>query len=530
MKKNDVKTKRTRIDFHPRFFLVLGAFLFETTLVILFFLLLFLTDWSDYYVYSSAVLMVLNFIFAIFIVNSQSQINYKVSWLAVILGLPVIGLVLYILYAYKITTRTLKKLEKNPLNQFMSQESKRYDDHEIIENLKSKDNNFANIAITNSNHCFPIYNNTNIKYYDMGEKAVEDIVNALKNAKKFIFIEFFIIEYGQFYDLIFNTLIEKANEGLDIRLVYDDFGCSTYLPKNFDALLRKKGIKAYKFNPIKPTMNIRQNSRDHRKIIVIDGIYAFTGGCNIGDEYINKKNRFGIWKDNFIFIEGEATQSLTTIFLSNYFLYSKDADLNLDKFSFKENKYLLKNEIINSSSFIQPIAGIPYSQKFILRNAFLSMINRASKYIYLSTPYLIPDNELITALINASNSGVEVKIFTPGIPDKKMVYQATKSYYPLFLLNGIKIYEFTPGFNHEKTMIVDDKIAITGTCNFDFRSFYLHFENSVLIYEDDVILEMKKSFEDMEKVSKKQPLDKYINVKLFRKIYWSILRLISPLL
>lgn len=193
-----MKTKRTRIDFHPRFFLVLGAFLFETALVISFFLLLFLNDWSDYYVYSSAVLMVLNFIFAIFIVNSQSQINYKVSWLAVILGLPVIGLVLYILYAYKITTRTLKKLEKNPLNQFMSQESKRYDDHEIIENLKSKDNNFANIAITNSNHCFPIYNNTNIKYYDMGEKAVEDIVNALKTQKNLYLLNFLSLNMANF--------------------------------------------------------------------------------------------------------------------------------------------------------------------------------------------------------------------------------------------------------------------------------------------------------------------------------------------
>ena len=295
-------------------------------------------------------------------------------------------------------------------------------------------------------------------------------------------------------------------------------------------MLGKEGIKAFRFNKIKPTMNIRQNCRDHRKIIVVDGVKGFTGGCNLGDEYVNKHKRFGIWKDNFIYLEGEGIQNLITIFLSNYILCDPANNEDFAKFSFESHKQFLENEIINKESFVQPISSMPYTEKYVLRNCFLKMINMAKKRIYLSTPYLIPDNELQTALINAAKSGIEVIIFTPGIPDKKMVYQATKSYYSILLINGVKIYEYTPGFNHEKTMVIDDNLAITGTCNFDFRSFYLHFEESVVIYNDKEISKMIESFEGMKEVSTLQDVNKYLHVSFFRKIYWSILHLIAPLL
>ncbi len=530
MKEKNIKPKRRRKNFHPRFFLIAGAFALETLIVIAFVFLLFIDDFQEYFIWYSIIFCILNFIFALYITNSKVQINYKVSWLAVILGLPVVGAILYMLYAYKVTTRKLEKIENNKMSRFLRKQKSLYIKEDVLEELKNENLDFYNLASLNSNSNFPVYKNTNIKYYPMGEDAWDDILKCLKSAKEYIFMEYFIIEYGEFFDSIHEILKEKAKEGVDIRLIYDDFGCATYLPKNFDKLLKKEGIKAFRFNKIKPTMNIRQNCRDHRKIIVVDGVKGFTGGCNLGDEYINKHKRFGIWKDNFIYLEGEAIQNLITIFLSNYLLCDTKNEEDFSKFSYESHTKYLEKEVINNESYIQPISDMPYTEKYILRNCFLKMIMMAKKRIYLSTPYLIPDNELETALINAARSGIEVVIFTPGIPDKKMVYQATKSYYSLLLINGVKIYEYTPGFNHEKTMVIDDNLAITGTCNFDFRSFYLHFEESVVIYNDKEILKMIESFEEMKKVSTLQDANKYLHVSFFRKIYWGILHLIAPLL
>ena len=530
MKNKDIKPKRKRKDFHPRFFLIAGAFGLETLLVIALVFLLFVDDFQEYFIWYLIAFIIIDIILALYITNSKVQIDYKVSWLAVILALPVVGGILYLLYAYKVTTKKLAKIENNKMSRFLRKQKELYIKDEVLDEINEVNPEFHTLASLNSNSNFPLYNNTNLKYYPMGEDAWEDILNCLKSAKEYIFMEFFIVEYGEFFDSIHEVLKEKAKEGVDIRFIYDDFGCATYLPKNFDKMLGKEGIKAFRFNKIKPTMNIRQNCRDHRKIIVVDGVKGFTGGCNLGDEYVNRHKRFGIWKDNFIYLEGEGIQNLITIFLSNYILCDPTNNEDFAKFSFESHKQYLENEIINKESFVQPISSMPYTEKYVLRNCFLKMINMAKKRIYLSTPYLIPDNELQTALINAAKSGIEVIIFTPGIPDKKMVYQATKSYYSMLLINGVKIYEYTPGFNHEKTMVIDDNLAITGTCNFDFRSFYLHFEESVVIYNDKEISKMIESFEEMKEVSSLQDVNKYLHVSFFRKIYWSILHLIAPLL
>ncbi len=531
MKKEKViKEKRKRKHFHARLFFVAFAFFLQTLLVLGLILLLYFASDEIYAIIGICSVLLLNLIFALFIVNSKSQIDYKMTWVALIAAFPFLGVVLYILFANKVTTKKLERIENNRINRFLRKHKNLHYNEDTLNEVKEKVPEYYNLACLISNSNFPVYKNTNIKYYKFGEDGIDDLIKMIKSAKKFIFVEYFIIEYGYFFDELIGALKEKAKEGIDIRVIYDDFGCSTYLPKNFNLILRQDGIKAYRFNPLKPTMNIQLNCRDHRKIVVVDGVKGFTGGINVGDEYLNKKQRFGVWKDNFLYLEGEAVQNLTSIFLSNLLICDKQNKEDFEIFSYNNNKYLLDHEIINNDSFIQPASSMPYDQKYVLRNVYLTMINKAKKSIWLSTPYLIPDNELITALINASKSGVDVKIFTPGIPDKKMVWQASKSYYALFLLNGIKVYEYTPGFNHEKTMVIDDEVALTGTCNFDFRSFYLHFEMSVCIYKDKEILKMIESFEEMEKVSTLQDVNKYVNAKWIKRLGWSLLRMIAPLL
>ena len=260
----------------------------------------------------------------------------------------------------------------------------------------------------------------------------------------------------------------------------------------------------------------------------------FTGGCNLADEYINKKLRFGIWKDNFVLIKGPAVTGLTNLFVSNWSLISRDPIKDVDeikKYSYENNKDCLTEEIqTEPNSYIQSYGEVPFDGEDGAKTAYLQLIARAKKYIYLSTPYLTPDNELLNALITAAKSGIDVRIITPGIPDKKMVYSLSRSYYSSFLTEGVKIYEYTPGFNHAKMILVDDEIAMTGTVNFDYRSLYLHFENGIIFYRGHMIQDIKKDFEEMLNVSKMQSENEYVNKPLIRRIYWCILRILSPLI
>ena len=271
--------------------------------------------------------------------------------------------------------------------------------------------------------------------------------------------------------------------------------------------------------------------RDHRKILVIDGCVGFTGGCNLADEYINKVERFGVWKDNIIMFKGEAVNGLTNTFLSSWALNNKFENNGEDpkSFHYEKNRYLHENYPV-ISGFYQPFGEVPFDGENTSRDVYLAMINRSKKYCYLSTPYLIPDSELVTALLNAAKSGVDVRIVTPGIPDKKMVYCVSRSYYGKLLAGGVKIYEYTPGFNHTKMMVCDDEMALTGTCNFDFRSFYLHFENCVFIVDSPVIFNMRQDMEEMIKKGKRQEATVYLNKPFRTKVLWAFLRIIVPLL
>ena len=521
------KKNRKKMNLHIRFILVLLAFLLETSLFILLCFALINFNVTGYYIVIPFIIIyVLDLVLSIFIANTKVGIDYKVSWLTVLLVLPFVGAILYLLFAHKMTTKRRLKQINNPIRKEI--ERLIPDDSNVIHELEEIDRDAASISKYIDFNSFNLYNESDLTYYASGEEGFPVILEELKKAKRFIFLEFFIIERGEMFDSIYEILKEKVKEGVKIIFIYDDFGTSMKIPTFFYKKVRKDGIECYSFNRISPTMNIRQNSRDHKKIIVIDGIVGFTGGANLADEYINKIQRFGYWKDNFIRIKGKAVDGLTMSFLISYGIVIRKL-IDFKQYYYEANKDLIDYQIEDNKCFLQPFSDIPFDYEDISKTVYLKLINSAKDYIYLSTPYLVPDSDLITALCSASKSGVKVVIVTPGIPDKKMVFQVTRSYYAELMLAGITIVEYTPGFNHEKIIIVDDKRVLTGTCNFDFRSLYLHFENSVFIANSKEIEKMKSSFLKMVEVGTKQDMNHYVRASFFRRLYWSFLRIIAPL-
>lgn len=528
-KKEKVKKHKRKKELHLRFFLVLLAFLIETSLLILLLMspILFpLYETSYYFLLVLLALIVVNFVLGTFIVNTKDEIDYKFAWMSVCFIFPVLGPILYLLFAHKVTTKRYKNLKQNRIKKYFLEHKK--ENNALLEEIKNDDSSAYKIAKYLDYCGFSAYKNTEYTYFESGEKGFPQIIEDLKSAKKYIFLEFFIIDTGEMYDTIYEILVQKVKEGVEVYFIYDDFGAANTMPSYLYKKARKDGINCYTFNRISPTINIRQNNRDHRKIIVIDGVIGYTGGANLADEYINKIVRFGYWKDNFLRIEGEAVDGLIQSFIIFFAICSKTkVVLDYEKYSyFTQNDYK-KNKVNNE--YVVPMTDMPYDVEAVTRNVYLKMINEAKDYILLSTPYLVPDNELSTALINAAKSGIKVKIITPGVPDKKMVYQVTRSYYATFLLHGIEIYEYTPGFNHEKAMVVDDKMAYSGTCNFDYRSLYLNFEDGLFLINNKDILKMRDSLLEMISKSKKQETDKYVNCSIFRRWFWSFLRVFSSL-
>lgn len=478
------------------------------------------------------ILFVLDFVLSIFILNTKVQVDFKLSWLVVVIILPFGGALLYLLFANKITTKKKKQLRFNKINKYLM--NAKTDDTEFLNEIKEIDSNVYLISNYIDNNAFnSVYKNTEVNYYRYGQLGFPHMLEELKKAKRFIFLEYFIIEDGEMFNSIYKILVEKAKEGLDVRLIYDDFGSVSGVKRFFYKKATKDGIKCFAFNKVRPALDIRQNSRDHRKILIIDGVRGFTGGCNLADEYINKKKRFGDWRDNIVMFKGEAVNGLTALFLSSWSLmYKKEKDYKRDifkKYSYYQNKELL-TEDIKSSGYTQFMGELPFDGEDCAKTIILQMILKAKKSVKISTPYLILDNDIVNALTVAAKSGIDVSIVTPGIPDKKMVYTMSRSYYSILLISGVKIYEYTPGFNHAKIVTVDGEMSFTGTINLDFRSFYLHFENGVFLYKNDCQKDIDDDLNDMISKSKKIRENKYLKINIFRKIWWGILHIIAPLI
>lgn len=470
------------------------------------------------YFYTALVATQVALIIAIIVSNNNP--DYKLVWLFVVVMIPVGGMMIYLIfYKRKLPKRSIKRLE-NIKGSYSHNDEANFKELTNLNNLISTQ--AKSLCLTANTH---LYKNSKIEYFSTGEQMHQSILTELKKAEKFIFLEYFIIEDGEFWNSILDILIEKSKAGVEVKLIYDDIGCMGTLPGNyFKTLTKKYNIQTVVFSKLKGQASGEFNNRSHRKILVVDGKVGFTGGVNIADEYINKVNRFGHWKDTGIKLEGEAVNELTKLFFMDYSLnLKKELDIDFSKY-YSSLSNINNNYVIPFGDSPRPLNDFSVSKM-----AIMNLLNQSKEYVYIMTPYLIVDNELMRAIENTSIRGVDVRVIIPHVPDKKVVYGMTKSVCQQLSKSGVKIYEYMPGFIHAKSYISDDECAIIGTMNLDYRSLAHNFENGVWIYNDKVILDMKQDFVDT--MSKSQPISENMpRRRLISKFIYILVKIFSPLL
>ncbi len=475
----------------------------------------------------SAVFTAISIIVMVIIVNLDKNPAYKLLWVIMILTFPVFGGLMYLASILQ-SSKYLFRKKAARANAILAPYKK--SNQPLLDELRGDSPALAAHASYLANNAgFPLAKDTEMTYLNSGEEKFELLKSELQKAKKFIFMEYFIIHEGIMWDSILKILIAKVNEGVDVRIIWDGMACMGTLPKDYDKTLRGLGIKVMVFNKFIPVATVIQNNRDHRKIVVIDGHTAFTGGVNLADEYINAFDKFGHWKDAAVMLRGDAVKSFTLMFLETWYMSYK-ADENIDSLLILDREAMGETARERCGGYIQPYSDSPLDSENVSELVYFNIINKAEKYIYIMTPYFIPDNELLTALCFAAKSGIDVRIMTPHIPDKWYVFQVTRSFYSKLLSAGVKIYEYTPGFVHSKVVISDDRIAVVGSVNFDYRSLYLHFECATLIYENQAVLDAKRDFTDSIKVCQEITPEIDKKIKGRHGLVMGFLRLFAPLL
>ncbi|MGI6153030.1 MAG: cardiolipin synthase, partial [Christensenellaceae bacterium] len=399
-------------------------------------------------------------------------------------------------------------------------------DKNVYQEIKRQSRDAARqMAYIYNTSLYPAYKNTETEYYPMGEDFFAGLVEALKNAKRYIFLEFFIVKKGYMWDTILDILKQKAAEGVDVRFMYDDIGCMDLLPRYYYKTLNKYGIRCSVFNRLRPVINSMFNNRDHRKIVAIDGHTAFVCGANIGDEYINKKERFGTWKDSGLRLKGDGAWGFTLMF-------SQLWDYTMNETTDPQTLLPLDEEIegIESDGYVQPYADNPVDDIRLAENVYLNIISKAERYVFINTPYLILNDNLRLALIAAAESGVDVRITTPHIPDKKVVFLLTRANYKPLLEAGVKIYEYTPGFMHAKSYVCDDQFAVIGTINTDYRSLFLHFECAAFMYGTSSVMALKHDYIKTLDVCTQVTMQDVQRTPWHQKAAQYILKIFAPLI
>ncbi|MBO5023702.1 MAG: cardiolipin synthase [Clostridia bacterium] len=454
------------------------------------------------------------------IIASDDNPDYKVPWLLFVLIIPIAGFMLYFMfYSRKLQKKFIRRLSELKCYNYNKESSK------AEENLINENPTVASQAkLLSKISGSRLFTNTKQKYFSLGEEMFEQMIPDLENAEKFIFMEYFIIEDGKFWNSILNVLKKKASSGVTVRVLYDDIGCMSTLPGNYHKTLKSYGIEATPFSRLKGNADSEFNNRSHRKILVIDGKIGYTGGVNIADEYINETIRFGHWKDTAIRLEGEAVWELTRLFLCDYGINVKQLPKELLEF------YPTFNEI-KDNGYIIPFGDGPYPlyDRRVGKSVIQNMLNSATRYMYMTTPYLIIDNDLCQSIENAALRGVDVRIIVPHIPDKKLVFQMTKSFYERLIKAGVKIYEYTPGFIHAKSYISDDEYAMIGTINLDYRSLVHHFENGVWMYKCDSIQSIKSDIDNTLSKSTEITTD-MLKTGFITRFIRSVIRIFAPML
>ncbi len=486
------------------------------------FFMLEIFRWGNHYIEIAFFLRLLSFGAVVYIILRPNNPEVKMAWIVPILIFPLFGGVMYLAFGQVFISKKLR----NSINRTNDLVKKSLvQDGEVMDRLEQD-----NIAVANQSRYLyhyantPVWENTSTKYFSDGMFYWEHLLKDLEQAEHFIFLEFFILGEGKMWNTVLEILERKVKQGVEVRLIYDDVGSVFILPKKYNEKIEAKGIKCVAFNRLVPLLTLVLNNRDHRKIVVIDGKIAYTGGINMSDEYINYTHPHGDhWKDAGIRIEGDAVWNFTVVFLQMW---------NMSRFTEEDySKYYYdRKEKLPENGYVQPYVDTPFDNEVVGENVYLNMIGNARHYVYIFTPYLITDHAMFMELRLAAKRGVDVRIVTPGVPDKKMVYWLTQSNYQNLIEAGVRIYQYAPGFIHSKCVICDDETATVGTINFDYRSFYHHFECGVFLYRTSALAELRKDMEETFAVSEEITLEWCKKKFMKMNIIGSVLKLFSPLL
>ena len=496
--------------------MVITCFLVVVQLAIMILGVVFL---QDRYIYISGALKLLSVIVVMYLITKDTNPMVKMAWMVPILIFPVLGGLMYVLYGHVLIP---KKLRKNFLRVLQQEvyENVKGDNWVPAENLKSEPtyricNYMENVAEA------PLYKHTSVKYYAIGDDVMDDLIRDLESAEKYIFMEYFIVDKGYMWDTILEILKRKAAEGLDVRFMYDDIGSVFNVPKYYWKELESYGIKCMAFNQVVPFFATIFNNRDHRKITVIDGKIAHTGGYNMADEYINKIERFGHWKDTALMLEGPAVDTFLVLFLQMWTYSNETLDVT---------PYMVEHKAFDTPGFVVPYGDIPLDKDKVGENVYIDILNHARDFVHIMTPYLILDGELLHALKFAAERGVDVSIIMPGIPDKKSAYYLAKTYYPTLLASGVKIYEYTPGFIHAKIFVSDNSRAVVGTINLDYRSLYHHFECATYLYRTSSVLAIEEDFQATKDQCHRVSTTDVEKLPFHQKALGLLTKLVAPLM
>ncbi len=469
-----------------------------------------------------AIITIIKIVLIIYLVNDESDPTMKMIWILFICIMPALGIFMYFYVRMQPGTYKMKrKLSQIYLksDRFLQPSQRLYKDLQIQEKQVSMLAKY----IYDHTGC-PVYRNTQVTYLDCGEEKYKALIEALNDAQDFIFMEYFIIEEGRVWNSILRVLEKKVQQGVEVRVMYDGLCSLSKLEIGYFKKLRKKGIKAKPFAPARPFFTTSQNNRDHRKILVIDGKVAFTGGINLADEYMNVVCKFGYWKDTAVMLRGDAVRSFTLLFLQMWNV----SERSLESF----DRYLHSDipTLNYSTGYVIGYGDDPYGKERIGEYVYLHIANTANKYLHIVSPYLVLDNVMMSSLKFAAKRGVDVKIILPGIPDKAYAFCLARTYYQELIESGVEIYEYTPGFTHAKMFISDDEKATVGTINLDYRSLFLHFENGCFIYKDKVVLDIEDDFLQMLSQSRKITMMECRNRPIVYKACGKLLRLLAPLM
>lgn len=464
-------------------------------------------------------------IILMYLLNVRQNSSFKLMWIIFILAVPVAGVTFYIYTRLQPGTRFISRRVRELVEEerpFLLPDRAMME--KVYETSKPEAGLFRYIHDKGK---YPAYGNASIKYFPLGEDKFKEMIYQLERARDFIFLEYFIVERGHMWNTILDILVRKAREGVEVRFMYDGTCTLSLLPKNYNRRMEALGIKCKIFSPMMPFLATHQNNRDHRKILVIDGHTAFTGGVNLADEYINEKVRFGHWKDTAIMVKGKAVNNFTLMFLQMWNIEEKRKE-NYGRYMYTgEERY---DASMRNGGYVVPYGDSPFDGENVGENVYLDILNTANEYVHIMTPYLILDEELLNAITFAAQRGVDVKIILPHIPDKKYAYWLARTHYKELITEGVRLYEYTPGFIHAKVFTSDDEKSVVGTINLDFRSLYLHFECAAYIWKNPVIGDIENDFQMTLEKCQKVTMENCNQYNIIYRIIGRALRLIAPLM